>query len=249
MEVLHDLLGYPNRKIYEDTRWFSFSLDSVLLSHFVSVSLSAKRILDLGTGTAPIPLILSMRTKAQIYGVEIQRDVSLLAQKSVAYNQLERQITIFSQDMKEFSNQTESDFFDVITVNPPYFKRQDCSYLNLEEHKQIARHEMKITLEEIFPILRKLLKNGGNFAMIHRTERLMDILLLCRQYGLEPKRLQLVYPKPGANSNMVLVEGVKNGKPGLKILEPFYVHKPDGSYTNRYQSMMKEVTNEKSKEL
>lgn len=249
MEVLHDLVGYSNRKIYQNTDWFCFSMDSIVLAHFVTISLQAKKILDLGTGTLPIPLILSLRTKATIYGIEIQKDLSLLAQKSVKYNHLEDQIIVINEDMKDYAKKVESDSFDTIVINPPYFKLSEKPFLNLDEHKQYARHEKAVTLEEIFPIVRKLLKNGGNFAMIHRTERFMDILDLYRQNGIEPKRIQFIYPKMGKDSNMVLVEGIKNGSVGLKILDPFYIHNCDGTYTDAYEKLMTEVTYENTEEL
>lgn len=238
MEVLHDLVGYPNRKIYQNPNWFCFSLDSVLLANFVTLLPRTKQILDLGTGTAPIPLILSLKTSSKIVGIEIQEDIAKLARKSIEYNKLSDQIKIIQKDMREYAMKMESDCFDVIVSNPPYFKLNDKHYHNVDMHKTIARHEVKITLEEILVIVRKLLKNDGIFAIVHRTDRLVEILNLFQKYGLEPKKIQFVYPKEGTDSNIVMVEGVKNGKPGLTLLAPLYIHNQDGTYTEQYQKML-----------
>lgn len=241
MKVLHDLVGYPNRKIYQDSDWFCFSLDSVLLANFVTILPKTKKVLDLGTGTAPIPLILSLKTKANIIGVEIQSEIASLAKDSIKENHLEDQIHIVEIDMKDYAKITESDSFDVVISNPPYFKITDQSYYNLDSHKTIARHEVKVTLEEIIKIARKLLKNNGVFAIVHRTERVIEILNLFQKYGLEPKKMQFIYPKFGKDSNIVMIEGVKNGKQGLTLLAPLYIHNEDGTYTKEYQKIMEEI--------
>lgn len=232
MEVLHDLVGYQNLKIYQNSDWFTFSLDSVLLSNFVTIQPRYRKILDLGTGNAPIPLILSTRTKASIVGVEIQNDIYDLAQKTIQYNHLDHQVQLLHCDMKDLKQMFSSDTFDVIVSNPPYFKYHSEHIVNENIHKTIARHEVMITLEELLRLTRYLLKNDGVFAMVHRTERMVEILDLFRKYGLEPKKIQFIYPKVGKDSDLFLIEGRKNGKLGLKILAPIYVHQEDGSYTD-----------------
>ena len=232
MEVLHDLVGYQNLKIYQNSDWFTFSLDSVLLSNFVTIQPRYRKILDLGTGNAPIPLILSTRTKASIVGVEIQKDIYDLAQKTIQYNHLDHQVQLLHCDMKDLKQMFSSDTFDVIVSNPPYFKYHSEHIVNENIHKTIARHEVMITLEELLRLIRYLLKNDGVFAMVHRTERMVEILDLFRKYGLEPKKIQFIYPKVGKDSDLFLIEGRKNGKLGLKILSPIYVHQEDGSYTD-----------------
>ena len=232
MEVLHDLVGYQNLKIYQNSDWFTFSLDSVLLSNFVTIQPRYRKILDLGTGNAPIPLILSTRTKASIVGVEIQNDIYDLAQKTIQYNHLDHQVQLLHCDMKDLKQMFSSDTFDVIVSNPPYFKYHSEHIVNENIHKTIARHEVMITLEELLRLTRYLLKNDGVFAMVHRTERMVEILDLFRKYGLEPKKIQFIYPKVGKDSDLFLIEGRKNGKLGLKILSPIYVHQEDGSYTD-----------------
>lgn len=237
MEVLNDLLGYHDLKIFQNTDWFSFSLDSVLLPNFVTINKNVKNILDLGCGNAPIPLILSTKTDAHIVGVEIQKDSYDMALKSVKYNNLENQIELLNIDMKNLKSIYQGDSFDVITCNPPYFKYLKTSNLNDDEHKVIARHEKMITLEEVLSISKYLLKNNGVLAIVHRTERLVEIFNLFQKYGLEVKKVRLIYPKKNSGSNMVLVEGRKNGNPGLKILPPLYVHEEDGNYTSEVTNM------------
>lgn len=237
MEVLNDLVGYKNLKIFQNTEWFSFSLDSVLLPNFVTLNKNIETVMDLGCGNAPIPLILTTKTNAKIIGVEIQKDSYELAKKSIKYNKLEDKIELLNMDMKELKNIYSSDSIDVITCNPPYFKYLETSNLNDDEHKIIARHEKMITLEDIVILARYLLKNNGVLAIVHRTDRLIEIINLFQKYGLEVKKIRLVYPKINTESNMVLIEGKKNGKVGLKILPPLYAHNEDGSYTEEVLKM------------
>ncbi len=233
MEDLNYILGYENIKIYQNTDMFKFSLDSILLPNFVTINKTVKNILDIGTGNAIIPIILSLKTKAKITGIEIQKEVSTLAVKSVQYNNLEKQIKIINQDIKEYANLQPTESYDLITCNPPYFKINDKSAFNDSEYKVIARHEVKLTLEDILKISRKLLKNNGILSLVHRPERLVDIIEVMRKYNIEPKKIQLVYPNQNKEANILLIEGVKNGKPDLKILEPLYTHNDDGSYTDQ----------------
>ena len=239
MKVLNDLLGYNNLKIYQDTEWFSFSLDSVLLPNFVSINKNVTKILDLGTGNAPIPMILSTMVgdKVKIYGIEIQKDLYDLAKESVEYNNLSSRIELINDDMKNLDKYFEANSFDVILSNPPYFKLEELSKKNDNTHKTIARHELKITLEDIISIARKYLNNNGVFAMVHRTDRLIEIIELMRKNNIEPKRIRLIYPKENTNSNMVLIEGRKNGNSGLIIEEPLYIHNEDGSYLDNINKM------------
>lgn len=231
MEVLNDLLGYKNIKIYQNTQMFSFSLDSVLLANFVSINKKTTKILDIGTGNAPIPLILSQKTDAKITGVEIQEDVYALALKSVNYNQLNNQINIINADINDKYKEWNSEEFDIITCNPPFFKITENVKLNDSIYKRYARHEITLNLEQIFKISRKLLKNNGTINIVHRPDRLVEILKTMKDNNIEPKRLKFIYPKINENANMVLIEGVKMGKSGLKIEAPLIVHDDLGNYT------------------
>lgn len=231
MEVINDLLNYGNLKIYQNSNWFSFSLDSVLLANFVKVN-NKMKIIDFCTGNAPIPLFLSTKTKSDIIGLEIQKEVYELAKKSIDINHLKHQITILNMDVKESIKKFDTDSFDLVTCNPPYFKMNEDSNVNENKIKAIARHEILIDLNDIFICAKKILKNNGKIALVHRTDRLMDIIFLMKKNNIEPKRLKIIYPFINSSSNLILIEGVKNGKPGFKIESNIIVHNPDGSYTN-----------------
>ena len=233
MEVTNYLLGYKDKYIVQNTQMFNFSLDSVLLPNFVTLNKNIKNILDIGCGNAPIPLILSTKTSALITGVEIQKDVYDLAVKSVKINNLENQINIINADINELYNKFETESFDIITCNPPFFKVSKQSNLNKSDYKTIARHEVKLNLDDIFKISKKLLKNNGYVAIVHRPERLLDILESMKKYNIEPKKIQFIYPKTNMESNILLVEGKKNGNKGLKILPPIYTHLENGEYTEQ----------------
>ncbi len=249
MKILNYLLGYENLKIYQDTDMFHFSLDSILLPNFVTLNPNVKKILDIGTGNAVIPIILSTKTKAHITGVEIQKKSYQLAMESIQYNQLEQQIQIIHDDIKNYACICESDQYDVITCNPPFFKVGEESHLNDTEEKKIARHEVCLTLEDVIKIAKKLLKNNGTLALVHRPERLMDILNIMQENNIEPKKIQFVYPKMNRDANIVLIEGSKNGKRGLKILSPLYTHKENGEYTEEMQKYFMRGDIDVTKEL
>ena len=231
--VKNYLLGYDNMYIYQDDEMFNFSLDSVLLANFVTLNKKSTKIMDIGCGNAPIPLIMSTRTKASIKGVEIQKEVYDLAVKSVKINHLENQIEIINRDINDLYNELESDSFDVITCNPPYFKYSESSNINDSKYKVIARHELMLDIPRLLKISKKLLKNNGILAIVHRPERLLDILLEMKENNIEPKRIQLIYPSKDKEANILLIEGAKNGNPGLKVLPPIYAHDEDGNYTEQ----------------
>lgn len=231
MEVKNYLLGYNDMYIYQDTDMFSFSLDSVLLPNFITINKGITNILDIGTGNAPIPLILSTKTDASITAVEVQPEVFNLAKKSVEENNLESRINVICDDINNLYNDLESDSFDIITCNPPFFKVNKNSNLNNSDYKTIARHEVKLNLSQLLKISRKLLKNNGILGIVHRPDRLTDILVEMRSNNIEPKKIRLVYPRIGEEANILLIEGTKNGNVGLKILPPLYVHDKDGNYT------------------
>lgn len=230
MEVVNDLLNYDNIKIVQNSDWFSFSLDSVLLANFVHVN-NKMMIMDFCCGNAPIPLILSTKTNSKITGVEIQKEVFSLAIKGVRLNNKEKQIEIINEDVKNLHNIYETDSFDLITCNPPYFKYKNSSNINNNNTKALARHELSLTLEDVFKTAKKILKNNGKLAMVHRTERLIDIICLMRKYNLEPKRIRFIQPFSNSNSNLVLIEASKNGNAGLKIESNLIVHDENNNYT------------------
>lgn len=240
MEEINRLLNYKDLKIVQNTDWFKFSIDSVLLSNFVKITKNTTNIIDFCTGNAPIPLILSTKTRAKITGVEIQKDVYNLAKKSIEINNLQDRIEILNMDVKDIAQKYESDSFDLITCNPPYFKLKETSIINDNDIKSVARHEIYINLDDIFKVARKILKNNGTIAIVHRTDRLIDIIDCMKKNNIEPKRLQLVYPKFNKESNIVLIEGAKNGKSSLKVLPPIYVHDEDENYLEEIKKMFEE---------
>jgi len=231
MKVTNYLLGYKNLKIIQDNEMFNFSLDSVLLPNFVTLNKNISKILDIGCGNAPIPLILSTKTTASVIGVEIQKEVYDMAVDSIKLNNKQDQISIINKDINDYYKEIETDTFDVITCNPPFFKYIETSNLNKNDYKTIARHEVKLNLNQLFSIAKKLLKNNGVIAIVHRPERLVEIIEEMKKNNIEPKRIQFVYPKKNMEANILLIEGSKNGKPGLKISPPIYSHLDNGEYT------------------
>ena len=231
MRITNYLLGYKNLKIIQDNEMFNFSLDSVLLPNFVTLNKNISKILDIGSGNAPIPLILSTKTEAKITGIEIQKEVFEMAIDSVKLNKKETQIEIINEDINDYYKKIETDTYDVITCNPPFFKYIESSNINKNEYKTIARHEVKLNLNQLFTIAKKLLKNNGVIAIVHRPERFIEIVEEMKKNNIEPKRVQFVYPKKNMEANILLIEGRKNGKPGLKILPPIYSHEKNGEYT------------------
>ncbi len=229
------LLGYDNLKIYQDDTMFKFSIDSVLLPNFVSITKKTKKILDIGCGNGVIPIVLTTRTNAKIDGVEIQSEVYDMAVKSVEYNKLDNQISIYNEDIKEYSKNNSTDMYDTITCNPPYFKGM---VTNNSKNKTFARHELSLNIDDIMKIAKKLLKNNGNIAIVHRTERLIDIISSMKNNNIEPKKIQFVYSKDNSPSNILLIEGTKNGKPGVKIMEPLYLHNSDHTYTDQLKEYL-----------
>jgi tRNA1(Val) A37 N6-methylase TrmN6 len=229
-EVTNYLLAYENMKIIQRKDMFNFSLDTVLLANFCSINKNVEKIIDFGTNNAAIPLLLSTRTKTNIVGVEIQEEAVDLARKNVALNNLENQITIVNQDIKEYVKNNRR--VKLVVCNPPFFKLGEKSHLNDNEYLQIARHEIAITLEEIIASASFILDHGGKFAMVYRPDRLIETINLLQKYDLEPKRLRFVYPKQGREANTFLIEATKKGKIGLRIEAPLYSHNEDGSYSD-----------------
>lgn len=238
-KVINDLVNFKEMKIVQNRNYFNFSLESVLLPNFVSINKSTKLIFDFCTGNAPIPLILSTKTDAKIIGVEIQQEIYDLAVESVKLNNLENKITILKLDVKELFEKYENDTVDLITCNPPYFEINEKSLKNKNDIKSNARHENLIVLEDILKVSKKLLKNNSSLVMVHRTKRLAEIICLYKKYNIEPKRIRFIYPKEGMNSNMLLIEGTKNGNKGTIIEKPLIVHETNGNYTEEVQNMFK----------
>ena len=216
-------------RIIQDAERFCFGMDAVLLSGFARVKDGA-RVLDLGTGTGIIPILLEAKTSAaHLTGLEIQKDSADMARRSVRLNGLEEKIDIVTGDIKEAGSLFDAASFDVITCNPPYMTDKH-GMTNPSDAKAIARHEILCTLEDVIAQTAKLLKPGGNFYMVHRPFRLAEIMVLLRTYKLEPKRMQLVYPYVDKEPNMVLIEANRGGKPRMTVEKPLIVFQEPGVY-------------------
>lgn len=232
MIVCNELLGRPLLKIYQDPDYFSFSLDSMLLASFATIGYRTNKIVDLCSGNAPIPLYLSLRTKAKIIGIEVQEHSYNLALDSIKINNLDNQIEMINDNLKDINKKIGFNEYDLVTCNPPYFKVGSHN-INPKDSKAIARHEILATLEDIIIEASNLLKSKGRFAMVHRPDRLIEILELMKKYRIYPKRLRLVYPKINSECNNILIEGIKDGNEnGLRILSPLYVYNNDNKWTN-----------------
>lgn len=216
-KVKNDLFDYPNRYIMQLEDGFKFSLDSLLLAEFVGVKNSDKLILDMCTGNAPVPLVLSLKTDAEIVGFEIQEVISGLAKESVKINKLDKQIRIINDDVKTIDKYYKKGSFDIITCNPPYFKTGINGYKNEVFSKALARHEIAINLEDIFRLASDYLKDCGAFYLVHRTDRLDDIFYLARVNNINVKELQFVSTKKNSVPQIILVKCVKNSKDGVKL--------------------------------
>lgn len=232
MKKIHELLGYEKIKIIQDDEMFSFSVDSMLLADFIKTSNKTKRIVDLCTGNGPIPLFLTLKTKANIIGVEIQNEVYAMAVESAKINNLDSQITYINQDLKNIYKELGANSCDIVSCNPPYFKYDGHSNINKNDFLTIARHEVLATLEDIVSEAKKLLNDGGSFYMVHRTERLADIIIALRNNCLEPKTLRFVFTKSDAKDSLfVLIEARKNKNGGLKVLPPLYIYDDSNYYS------------------
>ena len=233
-----DYLLAQDMKIIQSPSVFNFSLDAVLLADFAWVPIQKGNLLDLCTGNAVVPLLLSTRTKGNITGVEIQERLYDMGVRSVQYNGLEERIHLIHGDLKDMPEKLGRHQYDVVTCNPPYFQTPQTSEKNMNEHLAIARHEIMCTLEDVVKACKLHVRPGGKVAMVHRPGRLVDIIELFRKYKLEPKRMQLVYPKREREANMLLIEGVRDGKADLKILPPLYIYEEDGTYTKEAEEII-----------
>lgn len=229
-EVLNDLLGYEGLKIIQNPEMFNFSLDSTLLGHYATINKNVKSIVDLCTGNGPVPMFLSLRSNAKIIGVEIQEQSCDLAVRNIAINNLENQIKIIKGDLKGIHTLIGKHAHDIVTCNPPYFKINVDSNVNKNDYLTIARHEVLVNLEEVVLEAALLLKQGGRFVMVHRPDRLVEIIEMFKKYKIEPKRLRLVYPRINREANVLLIEGIKGGNPGnLRVEAPMFVYESETS--------------------
>ncbi|ENH96112.1 hypothetical protein J416_12552 [Gracilibacillus halophilus YIM-C55.5] len=242
-ERMDDLLAEENLKIIQSSSVFAFSLDAVLLANFASIPRTRGKILDLCTGNGVIPLLLSQKSQVPITGVEIQSKLYDMAHRNVTLNGLSEQITMIEGDLREMPAYFQNDTFDLVTVNPPYFPTKNQNHWNKNDYLTIARHEIYCDLEDVVKACSKLVRPGGRVAMVHRPSRFVEILTLLRSYKIEPKRLRFVYPKMGKEANMLLIEGIRDGKPDVTILPPLYAYTDQDQYTSELKEILYGTTN------
>ena len=229
-----DDLEIKNMKIIQNKDGFCFGIDSVLLSDFAKEIKDNSKVVDLGTGTGILGILLCAKTNLKkILGVEIQEEVANMAQRSIELNNLKNRFKILNDNIKniEKNNINLKNNFDYVVTNPPY-KKLNTGKINENEKKLISRHELTANLDDFIKTASFLLKDKGTLFMVHRPERLVDILEKMRKEKIEPKELKFIYPKINKEPNLILIKGVKNANPFLKIDKPLYVYNEDGNYTD-----------------
>lgn len=227
-----DDLEFKGLKIIQNEKGFCFGMDSVLLSDFAKNMKNNSTVLDLGTGTGIIPILLCGKTNLKkVVGIEIQQDVANMAKRSSQLNNLQDRFEVVNTNIIDLKNIYEKQSFDVIVTNPPY-KKENTGITNENEAKLISRHEITANLEDFISISKDLLKDKGEFYMVHRPERLVDILSLMRKYKIEAKILKFVSPNKNKEPNLVLIKGIKNANSFLKVEKNLYVYNEDGKYTD-----------------
>ena len=211
-------------KIIQNPDGFCFGTDSVLLSDFAVVKHNQK-VVDLCSGNGIIPILLCAKTPVQkVFGIEIQKEPYELAEESRRLNKLDDRVEFINDDLNNSMNYFAYNSIDVITCNPPYMLN-GSGYKNDTDSKTIARHEILVNIDDIARISSKLLKFGGKIYMVHRCDRLCDVICAFRKYGIEPKRLQMVHPYVNSAPNLFLIEGMSGGNPSLKLESPIYMYK------------------------
>lgn len=239
-EVMIDFLEFHDMKIIQRNDYFNFSLDSVLIANFATINRSTKSIVDLGTGNGVIPMLLSKRSKAKICGIELQAISADLARRNILMNNLSHQVQIIEDDMLNYKNHIEEQSQDLVITNPPFFKLDENeNQVNDLSQLAMARHEITATLDDIIRVASKILKNRGYFCMVHRPDRLLEILEIMKKYKLEPKRLQFCHSKQDTPAKILLVEGIKSAKANLQVLPPLISHLNNNQYSDEIINMFK----------
>lgn len=233
-----DQLYKEDIQIIQSSKVFSFSLDAVLLANFPNIPKQGK-IVDLCAGNGAVGLFIAKKTQASIEQIEIQEKLADMGRRSILLNHLENQVAMHHLDLKDTLKIIPSDSCDLVLCNPPYFKEAPAKKTNPNEHLALARHEITTNLDEVCQKASQLLKMKGHFALVHRPDRLLDILETLKKYRLAPKKIQFIYPKKGKEANILLVEAIKDGKnDGLKILPPVIVYSQDNEYLSPVKEML-----------
>ena len=227
-----DDLGLANLKIIQNGKNFCFGIDAVLLSDFAKGIKKGAKVVDLGTGSGIIATLLCGKTEIEeIIGVEIQKDVSDMAKRSIELNNLEDRFKILNEDLKIIDTIIPKQSIDVIVTNPPY-KKCNTGIINDDKNKLISRHEVECSLDDIVRVANSILKDKGEFYMVHRPERLPEIITILKKYKLEPKILRLIQGRQNLKPNLLLIKAVKNANEFLEVQNTLVVYNDDGSYTD-----------------
>src|SRR5699024_4997083 len=237
-ERIDYLMRNEEMQIIQGPIMLPYALGAVLLAHFAMIPSGRVDMLDLFTRNRVIHLLLSARTKADLTVVEIQHRLADMAKRSISINALSNQVSFVEGDLKVRHANLKQSFYDTLTCNPPYFPTPKKTELNHNEHLTIARHEVCCNLEDVIKACKLYVKPVGKVTLVHRPERLTDIITLFRSYRIEPKRKQLVYPKQGKEANPLLIEGIRDGKPGLKISQPLFIYAQNGNYTHEAKGVI-----------
>ncbi|ONI39610.1 hypothetical protein AN640_01715 [Candidatus Epulonipiscium fishelsonii] len=223
--------------IIQNSEVFCFGIDAVLLAHYAKVIKQNQKILDIGTGTGIIPILMhGINKKGRYTAIEVQENMAEMASRSIILNNLQNDIQVKCINIMDYRQHFIQEQFDTITCNPPYMKNNN-GLQNNNYSKTISRHEITCTLEDIIDASSHLLKERGKLVMIHRTHRLVDLVELMRKYRIEPKRMRMVYPKISKAPTMMLIEGTKYGNSELKVEAPLIVYNEDNTYTDEINKM------------
>lgn len=224
-----DIVPGTDYRVIQNRKRFSYGTDAIFLSDFARAK---GVVVDLGTGTGIIPLrLLGLNPKIEkIYGVEIQEEVAEMAQRTIELNKIDN-FQVLNMDLKDLSSTFKKSTVDTVVTNPPYMKKGGA-VVNPNDNFAISRHEIHCELRDIIEVSDYLLRPGGKFYMVHRPDRLVDIICLMREFKIEPKRIKFVQPKLNKKPNLILVEGSKHSRPDLKIDDPLIIYREDGSYTD-----------------
>ena len=230
-----DDLQFKGLRIIQNSKGFCFGIDAVLLANFTRVKKNAK-LVDLGTGTGIIPILLAGKSSAsKIIGIEIQDEVAEMASRSVKLNQLEDRVEILNMDMKDAVGVLGKGQMDLVVSNPPYMHSNGL--INENDKKAISRHGLKCDIEDVIRVASDLVKPNGKFFMVNRPNRLVDMLAIARNYKLEAKQIRFVHSRVASAPKMVLIEYVKSAKPEIRVLSPLYVYNEDGTYTDEVKTI------------
>lgn len=225
-------------RITQDRTGYRFSIDAVLLAYFADPR-SGDKVLDLGTGCGIIPIIMAHRVPdLAIYGAEVQAALAELAIANVRENNLEDRITVFGTDMKLLKSDMTAGPVDLVVCNPP-FRSHGSGRINPDRQRAVARHEIKANLSDVVRSARRMLRTAGRFVLIYSAGRMIDILSQMRIGGIEPKFIRMIHSRQNTEARLILIEGIKSGRPGLKIAAPLFIYDQKGGYTDEVDLMFK----------